>query len=128
MFKRQYTVEKSGHYMVSVPQSRNIYTDDMITQGYQPLGKIKTPKGRFIVFPNSHAHKLTKLQNVGSEPGCRTIVVFFLVHPAVQLISTALVPNQNWTKQGSAAKALLEKQIDKWGFESGDKCESTLQE
>merc|ERR1719320_1769277 len=127
MFKRQYTVEKSGHYMMSVPQGRNRYTEEMITQGYQPLGKIATPQGRFIVFPNSHAHKLTKLKNVGNEPGSRTIVVFFLVHPAVQLISTALVPNQNWTKHRPVAKALIEKQLEKWGIES-DKCESTLQE
>jgi len=127
MFKRQYTVEESAQYTMEVPQSRNLYAEEMILQGYQPLGKIATPQGRFIVFPNSHAHKLTKLQNVGDQPSSRTIVVFFLVHPAVRLISTAQVPKQNWTEQRPVVKALIEKQIEEWGLPS-DNCESALQE
>jgi len=127
MFKRQYTVEESSQYTMGVPQGRNIYAEEMIRQGYQPLGKIATPQGRFIVFPNSHAHKLTKLQNCGDEPSSRTIVVFFLVHPAVRLISTAQVPNQNWTEQRPVVKALIEQRIEEWGLPS-DNCESALLE
>jgi len=127
MFKRQYTSEEGGHYTSSVPQERNMYASEMILQGYQPLGKVATPKKRFIVFPNSHAHKLTKLQNAGNEHASRTIVVFFLVHPAVTLISTAHVPCQNWTKLRAATKALMEKQLEIWGL-AGDQCESSLQE
>jgi len=127
MFKRQYSSEENGHFLMTVPQRRNKYVSEMIVQGWQPLGKLATPQCRFIVFPNSHAHKLTKLKNLGKEPATRTIVVFFLVHPAVSLISTAHVPCQNWTLNRQAAKALMEKQMEIWGLAS-DKCESALQE
>jgi len=127
MFKRQYTSEEGGHFMRSVPQTRNCYANEMIHQGWQPLGKLKTPEGRFIVFPNSHAHKLTKLENLGKEPASRTIIVFFLVHPDVKLISTAHVPSQNWTMNQRGVKALMEKQMEIWGL-AIDECESALQE
>jgi len=127
MFKRQYTSEESGHFMINVPQGRNRYANKMILQGWQPLGKLKTPQGRFIVFPNSHAHKLTKLENLGKEPATRTIIVFFLVHPDVKLISTGDVPSQNWTMNQKEVKSLMEKQMEIWGLAS-DECESALQE
>merc|ERR1719320_1146487 len=40
MFKRQYTCEECGHFIMTVPQCRNHYCEKMITEGYQPLGKL----------------------------------------------------------------------------------------
>merc|ERR1719320_1877975 len=37
MFKRQYTCEENGHYMMTIPQRRNQYANKMIHDGYQPL-------------------------------------------------------------------------------------------
>ena len=61
-----------------------------------PLGRLKTPAGRAIVFPNSHVHKVTKMMNTSIGTSAtkqfRRIVVFFLVNPEKEIYSTRHVP------------------------------------
>ena len=85
--------------------------------GEIPLGKVEMLRGRMVAFPNSHIHKVSKLEkkpssttiqdsgnndNVSKERSQkkqkhthkRRIVVFFLVNPMKRIISTREVPPQ----------------------------------
>lgn len=53
------------------------------------------PAYRCLVFPNIYQHQVQPFELVDkSKPGYRKILVFFLVDPAVEILSTALVPPQ----------------------------------
>jgi len=61
----------------------------------QPLGHIVVRKGRCIAFPNIYQHKVERFKLADTDkPGFRKILVFFLVDPSFQTLSTARVPPQ----------------------------------
>ncbi len=67
----------------------------MVDEGTVPLGRIATPTGRLLVFPNSHIHKLSELSVApGVAEARRRVIVFWLVDPNVSLPSTRDVPPQ----------------------------------
>lgn len=59
------------------------------------LGAVPTVQGRAVVFGNEMQHCVTLLYNPSkTEVAYRKIVCWFLVNPAVQIISTEDVPPQ----------------------------------
>jgi hypothetical protein len=94
------------------PSSVETFTD----KGLIPLGRVETPKGRLIVFPNSHVHRVQEMihQQIGrddehaetSNIARRRIVVFFLVNPMHRIVSTREVaPQQKGTMSYDEALA-----------------------
>ncbi|BBN14876.1 hypothetical protein MPTK1_6g15240 [Marchantia polymorpha subsp. ruderalis] len=62
-----------------------------------PLGAVPTVPERLLVFPNGLQHKVSGLKNESpDEVGVRKIVVFFLVDPDCEIISTKHVRPQQW--------------------------------
>jgi Protein of unknown function (DUF4246) len=98
-FKRTYLRPESD-YLYSVAGYCHLLeaAEEMIRVGLIPLGKVSTPKGRLIVFPNSHVHKVTDMSFVPksehSKSVKRRIVVFFLVNPFTRTVSTREVAPQ----------------------------------
>ena len=70
--------------------------EDIIDEGLMPLGTVETRKGRLVVFPNSHVHKVSQIKNTATEGGKkkRRIIVFFLINPERRIVSTREVPVQ----------------------------------
>jgi hypothetical protein len=94
-FKRAYTVEEAGRLFWNISQSRPGPVGLMVDEGTVPLGRIGTPTGRLLVFPNSHIHKLSELSVApGAAEARRRVIVFWLVDPKVTLPSTRDVPPQ----------------------------------
>ncbi len=61
----------------------------------QQLGAVITKEDRCIAFPNVLQHKVAPFRlKDKSKPGHRKILVFFLVDPALRVLSTASVPPQ----------------------------------
>jgi hypothetical protein len=60
----------------------------------RPLGTVKTPAGRAMVWPNSHIHKVSKMDSSDGTDATRRILVFWLVNPDKPIVSTANVPKQ----------------------------------
>lgn len=55
----------------------------------QVLGSLIAEQGRCVVFPNVYQHRVAPFELVDkTKPGFRKILVFFLVDPAVNIIST----------------------------------------
>ena len=75
----------------------------------QRIGDVETREDRCIVFPNVYQHCVTpfELQD-SSKSGYRKILVFFLVDPAVRIISTANVPPQqaHWRTGDHAVESI----------------------
>ena len=101
MFKRSFFLDEENDIFMSVPQIRPRTLEHEIECGLVPLGKVETPKGRLIVFPNSHVHKVTKMvnesileNNAGNITSKRRIVVFFIVNPLKRIVSTREVAPQ----------------------------------
>jgi hypothetical protein len=100
-------------------QTRPPALEAVMKAGLVPLGKVETSKGRLIVFPNSHVHRVGEMINTTlratttideddtKEPlqphmkskakndvSRRRIVVFFLVNPMRRIVSTREVAPQ----------------------------------
>lgn len=69
----------------------------------QDLGRVFTPEGRLLTFPNTMQHKVQPFELANpSRPGHRKILALFLVDPHLRIISTADVPCQQkkcWEEQ-----------------------------
>ena len=80
----------------------------------QRIGEIITQEDRCIVFPNIYQHCVApfSLQDV-TKPGQRKILVFFLVDPALRIISTENVPPQqsDWYKSENESKSRLRNHV-----------------
>lgn len=119
LFKRAYHTNEVGFIAGHTGQMRPSFINNLIYDGLFPLGRVETLKKRMIVFPNSHIHKVTRLsrksvtslsdgkknaatltENV-KDVGRRRIIVFFLVNPMKQIISTSEVPPQQIEAGGS---------------------------
>lgn len=61
----------------------------------QSLQHVDTCNGRCIAFPNIYQHQVSPFSLIDpTKPGHRSILVFFLVDPTIQVLSTAHVPPQ----------------------------------
>jgi hypothetical protein len=61
----------------------------------QILGSVECIQDRIVVFPNVYQHKVEPFELVdGTKPGHRKILVFFIVNPTIQVLSSAQVPFQ----------------------------------
>ena len=94
-FKRAYTVEEAGRLFWNSDQIRPAVVDKIVGEGTVPVGRVETPAGRMVVFPNSHIHKLGTLSVApGSAEARRRVIVFWIVDPNVTIPSTREVPAQ----------------------------------
>jgi len=100
MFKRALWDSEARSIYYDVAQDRHPSLEAAISEGLTPIGKLPTPSGRLICFPNSHVHRVGKL--TGS--GVRRIIVFFLVNPQRRIISTAHVRPQQGVMDLEEAK------------------------
>ncbi|KAL3805310.1 hypothetical protein HJC23_009017 [Cyclotella cryptica] len=139
LFKRAFFQDEVLDIFESVPQIRSDLFESYIEEGLYKLGKVETPKGRLIVFPNSHVHKVTEMINVYQHDGSggvshtskRRIVVFFLVNPQKRIISTREVAPQrggNMTHQQALdhrLKLMKERKFHKqdWNVREIELCE-----
>jgi len=109
LFKRALHDDEASYLSSCLGQSRPDHLDRIITQGLLPLGKVQTLPRRLVVFPNSHVHKVTKLENQAAATPVvandidtnssdsvqrRRIVVFFIVNPEKRIMSSREVPPQ----------------------------------
>ncbi len=92
---RRHLFEKEGNDLIyATPQNANRPTDTMGGGDVRPLGKMSTPFGRAIVFPNSHIHRLTNMFSSDGQDATRRILVFWLVNPNTPIVSSANVQPQ----------------------------------
>jgi hypothetical protein len=121
LFKRAFHKQEAEYIFSSVDQSRPGAVEEIISEGLQPLGQVKTIKGRLLVFPNSHVHKVTKLENVstaainndGTPKKKRRIIVFFLINPERRIVSTREVPMQQEHVGGTMTRdAAMEHRLE----------------
>jgi hypothetical protein len=113
-FKRAYLKDEAEYVFSNVNQTRPPALEALIDEGLVPLGKVETSKGRLIVFPNSHVHRVGGMINTTlpattideddtkeslrhikkANMSRRRIVVFFLVNPMCRIVSTREVAPQ----------------------------------
>eukprot|EP00980_Cylindrotheca_fusiformis_P015364 scaffold4308_cov110-Cylindrotheca_fusiformis.AAC.2 len=108
LFKRAFHKKEAEYIFSAVDQTRPDKLEKIIHEGLHPLGQVETIPGRLLVFPNSHVHKVTKLENVlpaadgdGTTKKKRRIIVFFLINPEQRIVSTRDVPVQQEHAGGS---------------------------
>mmetsp|Transcript_9953 Transcript_9953/g.16525 ORF Transcript_9953/g.16525 Transcript_9953/m.16525 type:complete len:313 (-) Transcript_9953:1358-2296(-) len=99
LFKRAYLTDEVGTFVMTLPQYRHPQQDEIVQEGLLPLGRVETRKGRLIVFPNSHVHRVDTLINTtlvadDGDVATRRIVVLFLVNPLKRIVSTREVAPQ----------------------------------
>lgn len=94
-FKKELT-ECEGEYLYEIQGQYDYfqYFSEFIDNDQIPLGCFKSKKGSYVIFPNSHIHKLD-LRTL-KKNGRRSIIVFWLIDPNVRVISTQNVPVQNY--------------------------------
>lgn len=93
-FRRFLFAEEGDKLMSSTRQDAIHPTDTLGGGDLRPLGCMKTPANRVIVFPNSHIHRLSSMYSSDGMDATRRIVVFWLVNPERPILSTANVPMQ----------------------------------
>jgi hypothetical protein len=105
-FKRS-LLRPEGEYLVNTMSdtSRTMAVEQLVDEGLVPLGTVATLKGRLIVFPNSHVHKVSDMSFLSKsdehrQSVQRRIVVFFLVNPFRRIISTREVAPQQMAYGG----------------------------
>jgi len=99
LFKRAFHRQEANYIFSGIDQMRPREVENLIREGLMPLGQVETKQGRLLVFPNSHVHKVTKLENIGMDSSSKTkqkrrIIVFFLINPEKRIVSTREVPVQ----------------------------------
>ncbi|CAK9048433.1 Uncharacterized protein SCF082_LOCUS26982 [Durusdinium trenchii] len=96
-FKRSFVEEERECFKYCSDQQYDEGSIKFLRDGFRPLGSVATPKGRMIVFPNTHVHKVSKMVNTGSAPAKRRIIVFFVMDPELvhhPLTTMDLAPEQ----------------------------------
>jgi len=92
---RRFLFEDEGTELIySMPQNAVRVTDTLGGGDVRPLGSLKTPKNRVVVFPNSHIHRLSSMYSSDGADATRRIVVFWLINPEHPIVSTANVSEQ----------------------------------
>lgn len=87
-FKREFTDFEAQELLHGVHQVRPCWVDGMIKDGFVPLGQTTTETGKFIVFPNCHAHRVLEMINKTDQTLRRRLIVFFVVDPDRRISST----------------------------------------
>merc|ERR1711862_676779 len=87
------------------------------SQLVQNLGSIICHQGRVVVWPNTYQHKVQPFELLllpssakkSNTNGVRKILVFFLVDPAIRIVSTSIVPpqQQSWMQEEIKSKKSL---------------------
>ncbi|KAL3691666.1 hypothetical protein R1sor_005317 [Riccia sorocarpa] len=86
------------HWSMQEEMGDDFPNDDGLTMNIQ-LGTVPTVEDRLIVFPNSLQHKVSGIENTSEDQvGTRKILVFFLVDPDNEILSTRHVPPQQWER------------------------------
>jgi hypothetical protein len=91
-FKRIFSDAEAGRIFYGVNQDRPDWLNETIAMGFVPLGQTTTETGKYLVFPNCHAHRVMKMVNSTSEVLRRRLVVFFIVDPGDRIPSSADFP------------------------------------
>ncbi len=91
-FKREFTDQEAEALLYGVDQCRPCWLDDIIRQGFVPLGQTTTETGKLMVFPNCHAHRVLEMVNNTNQTLHRRLVVFFVVDPEHRISSTLDCP------------------------------------
>lgn len=87
-FKRQFTDQEAQYIASSVPQIRTKWLEEQIQNGFIPLGHITTETSKLIVFPNCHAHRVMKIENLTNKILKRRLLAFFIIDPNKRIEST----------------------------------------
>jgi hypothetical protein len=121
-FRRFLFVDEGNDLISSTPQYANRPTDSMGGGDVRPLGCLKTPGNRVVVFPNSHIHRLSSMYSTDGNDATRRIVVFWLVNPERPIVSTSNVsPQQGQFSPSDALRNRLalmaERKLHKESFE-----------
>lgn len=111
-FKRSFLDFEGSHIFENINQTRHLRVEELVDECYRPLGTLHTPEGRLIVFPNSHIHRLSKMTRDMSKKTTagdkavsrRRVVVFWVVDPERDVMTTAEVPEQQGVMSLDAAK------------------------
>lgn len=96
-FRRFFYADEADALTRSVPHNTGFSTDTMDGGSVLSLGKLDTPEGRIVVFPNSHIHRLSTMSSADRKDATRRIIVFWLVNPDRPILSTENVPPQQRT-------------------------------
>jgi len=114
LFQRAFHMREALFMQKEFGQVFGLVKDMVAAEGLMPLGKVETLPKRFVVFPNSHVHKVTKMENKAASPLTdtndsdsvqkRRIVVFFLVNPEKRIVSTREIPPQQTEAGGSMSR------------------------
>jgi hypothetical protein len=114
LFQRAFHTREALFMQKEFGQVFGLVKDMVAAEGLMPLGKVETLPKRFVVFPNSHVHKVTKMENKAASPLTdtndsdsvqkRRIVVFFLVNPEKRIVSTREIPPQQTEAGGSMSR------------------------
>lgn len=118
LFQRTFWDFEGSAIFSGIVQTRHWMAERIVNECRRPLGKLDTPKGRLIVFPNSHVHRLSKMQrgpkhttgNAHARESTRTamtrrrVVVFWVVDPERDVITTQDVPRQQGVMSLDRAK------------------------
>ncbi len=105
-FKRAFHKKEANYIFSNVPQCRAMEQEKVIKSGLVPLGQVETLANRLLVFPNSHVHKVRKMQNKSTDVDKkrRRIVVFFLINPEKRIVSTREVKPQQEQMGGNLCR------------------------
>lgn len=107
-FKRPFYDEEAKALLHATPQNANLLLEKAGGGDVRPLGSLETPAGRAMVFPNSHIHRLSNMNSSDGQDAVRRIVVFWLVNPDAQIVSTKdVAPQQGVMKRVDAKKYRL---------------------
>ena len=87
-FKRIFSDAEATLIPGSIPQTRPDWLNDLIKQGFVPLGRTTTETGKILVFPNSHAHRVLKMSNTTSAVLRRRLIAFFVIDPTSRIPSS----------------------------------------
>lgn len=122
LFKRAFHKEEAMHIFSNVAQCRPPAQENAIQEGLLPLGKVETLSRRLLVFPNSHVHKVTKMENqskIEEETNTtnsvqkRRIIVFFLINPEKRIVSTReILPQQEEVGGNMSRKDAIKHRLE----------------
>ncbi len=109
-FKRTFYEEEAGHLVMETPQYPPPQVYDLYSKSLVPVGKADISDGSLIVFPNNFVHKID-MENKTVEPKTRTILVFWLINPNIQIKSTKDIEQQtyDWEKAKEVRLELMKE-------------------
>jgi hypothetical protein len=92
-FRRDRTLEEQENLMMVPEQNAKVLGEYATT--YQHLGRLNTKKNFMYAWTNACQHRLMKITNNSKKTKRRSFIAFFLVDPAIRIVSTADILPQN---------------------------------